>query len=62
MAAQNELLAEAILKDKLVDLWPEYRCLYNVSSADFRNRDNRECAVTEIASELSQTGNILALG
>ena len=38
MAAQNELLAEAILEDKLVDIWPEYRCLYDVSSADFKNR------------------------
>ncbi len=57
MAAQNELLAEAILEDKLVDIWPEYRCLYDVSSADFRNRDKRERAVTEIASKLGQTGD-----
>ena len=61
MAAQNELLAEAILEDKLVDIWPEYRCLYDVRSADFRHRDKRERAVTEIASKLGQTGNILAL-
>lgn len=56
MAAQNDLLPEAILEDKLVD-----KCLYDASSADFRNRDKGECAIAEIANKLSQTGDILAL-
>lgn len=56
MAAQSELVAEAILEDKLVDLWQEYPCLYDVRSVEFKNRDKRECAFSEIAEKLGQTG------
>ena len=36
---RSELVTEAILEDKLVDIWPEYPCLYDVRSSDFKNRD-----------------------
>ena len=32
----RELVADAVLDDKLVDLWPEYQCLYDVRSPDFK--------------------------
>ena len=48
MAARS-VVNEAILEDKLVDLWPDYSCLYDVSSQNFkkqryeRRRNGRNC-------------------
>ena len=36
----NDLLKE----EKLINLWPEYPCLFNISSADFKNQDKRDMA------------------
>ena len=52
----SELVTEAILEDKLVDIWPEYPCLYDVRSSDFKNRDLRDNALQEMAEKLGQTG------
>ena len=41
--AARSVVNEAILEDKLVDLWPDYSCLYDVSSQNFKNRDGRNC-------------------
>ena len=58
-AEQHDLVEGASLEDKLVDLWPDYPCLYDVRSADFRNRDKRESAFEEIAEKLSQSGDVI---
>ena len=59
MAANSSVLvAEAILEDKLADIWPDYPCLYDVHSADFRNRDLREKALQEMAEKLETTCKI----
>ena len=44
------LLSEIMLEEKLVELWPDYGCLYDVRSPDFKNRDKRQVA---IATKLS---------
>ena len=56
---RSELVAEAILEDKLVDIWPKFPCIYNVRSPDFKNRDLREKAFEEIAEKLGQSGKSL---
>ena len=38
-----------MLEEKLVELWPEYSCLYGVRSSDFKNRGKREVAISEIS-------------
>ncbi len=48
---------EAILEDKLIDLWPDYPCLYDVNLPEFKNRDKREKAMEEMAEKLEQTGS-----
>ena len=59
MADRSELVREAILEDKIVDLWPEHPCLYNIRSPDFKNRDLREKAFQEIAEKLEKDGQFI---
>ena len=47
------LLSEIMLEEKLVELWPDYGCLYDVRSPDFKNRDKKQVAIEEIATKLS---------
>ena len=59
MADQNqthELVSDVLFEDHLVDMWPQYPCLYDVRSSDLKNRDSREKALEEIAEKLGQTG------
>lgn len=37
-----------------IQLWPEYSCLYDVRSPDFKNWDKREVAMSEIEEKLGQ--------
>ena len=55
------MVNEAILEDKLVDLWPDYICLYDVSSQSFKNRDMRDAAMAEIAEKLDENGTYLEI-
>ena len=41
MAANNSIVADAVLEDKLADLWPDYPCLYDVRCPEFKNRELR---------------------
>ena len=50
------VVLEAILEDQIADLWPDYPCLYDVKSSDFKNRDMRDQAVEEMANKLGQSG------
>ena len=52
MMASGSVVSEFMLEEKLVELWPEYSCLYDVSSTEFKNRDRREVAMSEIAEKL----------
>ena len=56
MEDQSQLLADVRLEDKIADIWPEYPCLYDVRSPDFKNRDLREMAYLEIAEKLDKSG------
>ena len=42
-----------MLEEKLVELSPDYGCLFDVRSADFKNRDKKQVAIEEIAIKLS---------
>ena len=50
------VIADAMCEDKIADLWPEYPCLYDVRSPDFKNRDLRDNSIQEIAEKLGKTG------
>ena len=50
--SESNMVSEVILEDKLVDLWQDYPCLYDVRSPDFKNRDKREVAFEQIAENL----------
>ena len=54
--ADGSLLNEIMLEEKLVELWPDYNCLYDVRSPDFKNRDRRQVAIEEIATKLGHNG------
>ena len=56
---ESGLVKDVLLEQKLVEMWPDYPCLYAVRSADFKNRDLRQQAVEEIANNLGQTGAYL---
>ena len=52
----NDLVNEVLLKDRLVEIWPDYPCLYDVRSTDFKMRQQ---ASEEMAKKLSQTGTYI---
>ena len=47
------LLSEIMQEEKLLELLPDYGCLYDVRYPDFKNRDKRQVAIEEIATKLS---------
>ena len=51
MAANNSIVADAVLEDKLADLWPDYPCLYDVRCPEFKNRELRNKAFQELAEK-----------
>ena len=55
MAACSAVIAEAMLEDQLADIWPDYVCLYDVRSPEFKNRELRDRASREIAEKLGKT-------
>ena len=55
----NEFINDALLEEKLVDLWPDYPCLYDVRSQDFKDRNKRDKATSEIAEKLEQSDKCL---
>ena len=56
--ASNSVLNEVMSEEKLVEIWPDHPCLYDVRSADFKDRDKRQKALEEIALAVNQNGNI----
>ena len=55
--ASNSVLSEVISEEKLVEIWPDHPCLYDVRSADFKDRDKRHKALEEIAMAVNHNGN-----
>ena len=56
MTPSNDVLvSDALPEDKFVTIWPDYRCLYDVRSVDFRNRDLRQQAMEAISEQLDHT-------
>jgi hypothetical protein len=58
MAASTSsvVIAEAVVEDEIADIWPDYPCLYDVWSPDFKNREMRENSVVKIAEKRGKTG------
>ena len=52
------MVADIMLEDQIADLWPDYVCLYDVRSPDFKNRDLRESCIQEIADKVGKTGKL----
>ena len=40
----SEIMNEILTEDKLVQMWPDFQCLYDVQSPAFKNRDLRHPA------------------
>ena len=57
----NEQLNEPLAEEKLVVIWLDYPCFYNVRSAKFKDRDRRQQAVEEIAQKIAQNGLYLEI-
>ena len=56
MTASNDVLvSDAPAEDKFVTIWPDYPCLYDVVSVDFRNRGLRHQAMEAIREQLDHT-------
>ena len=50
----SEQLSELLSEEKLVEIWPDYPCLCDVRSAEFKDRDRRQQAMEEIARKISK--------
>ena len=59
MAANNSILAEALLEDKLADFWLDHPCLYDVRCPEFKNQELRDKASQELAEKLGTTSKII---
>ena len=59
--ALNSVLNKVIAEKKLVEIWPDHPCLYDVCSADFKDRDKRQKALEEIAMAVNQNSNIVKM-
>jgi hypothetical protein len=55
-STSSAVIAEAIVEDEIADIWPDYPCLYDVWSPDFKNREMRENSVVKIAEKCEKTG------
>ena len=47
IAEQSELLTDAILVNRIADIWPHYPCLYDATSPNSNNREMRQKAFQE---------------
>ncbi len=56
MAETNEYVIETLLEEKLLDLWPDYPCLYDIRSPTFEDRGKREDAIMDITIKLNKSG------
>ena len=52
----DSYINDAVIEDKLVEIWSSYPALYDVRSPDFKNRDKKEHALVAIETELGKTG------
>ena len=44
----SEIMNEMLTEDKLVQMWPDFPCLYDVQSSAFKNRNLRQQAMETI--------------
>ena len=60
MTPSNDVLVtDALLEDKFVTIWPDYPCLYDVRSVDFRNTDLRQQAMEAIVELNTYFENVM---
>ena len=56
----SSVVADAMFEDQIAYLRPDYPCLYDVGSPDFKTRDLRDNSIQEIDEKLGKTGNLIA--
>ncbi|XP_033125922.1 uncharacterized protein LOC117123935 [Anneissia japonica] len=47
-------IVDLLHEEKLIAMWPDYQCLYDVRSVDFKNKDLRQQAIGEIAEKVEE--------
>ena len=50
-------LLELQQEEKLIDLWPDYPCLHDFGTTEFKNKILRDQVIEELAKNVNQTGN-----
>ena len=45
----SHMVNEIILEDRLVELWPDYPCLYDIRCGEFNNRGLQQQAFEDLA-------------
>ena len=55
-----EFISETLNEEKLVELWPEYPYLHDIRLNEFKDRDKREKAISEIAVKVMQSGEVIS--
>jgi len=46
-ATTHDIVNDVLLKDRLVQMWPDYPCLYDVRTIPFKSRNVRQLAMEE---------------
>ena len=47
MATTRDIVNDVLFEDRLVQMWPDYPCLYDARPASFKCRDVRQLAMEE---------------
>ena len=56
--SKSDYMSEAIVEEKLLDIWPEHPCLYDVRCPSFKDRVKRDDAFRDIATKLNKSGRL----
>ena len=53
--ADETVLEDIVAEVKLIDIWPNYPCLYDVRLRDCKNQNKREKAIMEMSQKLEKS-------
>ena len=56
--SKSDYMSEAIGEEKLLGIWPEHPCLYDVRCPSFNDRVKRDEAFRDIATKLNKSGRL----
>ena len=52
----NKHVNDVSAEENLVEIWPDHRCLYDVRSPKFKDRNRRQQSWQQIAKKVNQNG------